>query len=105
MRRDKDRLRRAWGISAWRGVTLEEDLLIFLGDLCKNGGFCNAGPSEVMTFGQPLTAEDFACSVLVAEGWSDPDSEYEYRPQLVRLFTERYGPAVSADDYRSNEVG
>lgn len=96
MRRDKDRLRRVWGISERRGATLREDLQIFLGDL---RGFCGATVSDVLTGEEPLTAEAFAHAVLLAEGWPDPASEYEYRPQIVRLFTERYGPSISPRNY------
>ena len=99
MRRDKDRLRRAWTISDRRGATLEEDLQVLLGDLCKSGGFCSASIYDVITGDEPLTAEAFAHAVLLAEGWPNPESEYEYRPQFVRLFTERYGPSISARDY------
>jgi hypothetical protein len=99
MRRDKDRLRRAWNISDRRGETLAEDLQIFLGDLCKGRGFCNATADEILRGGERLTAEAFATAVLAAEGWPDPEGEYHWRPQLIKLFTERYGPQISAADY------
>ena len=102
MKRDKNRLRHAWGISDRRGATLEEDLQILLGDICKGGGFCSAGIREVLTTEEPLTAAAFAYAVLLAEGWPDPESEYEYRPTFIRLFTERYGPSISARDYRAD---
>lgn len=99
MRRDKDRLRHAWDISDRRGATLADDLQILLGDLCKSRGFCSAHIRDVITGDELLTAEKFAHAVLLAEGWPDPESEYEYRPQFIRLFTERYGPSISAQDY------
>jgi hypothetical protein len=99
MRRDKDRLRRAWSISDRRGATLEDDLQILLGDLCKGAGFCSASVYDVLTGEEPLSAEAFAHAVLLAEGWPDPEREHEYRPQFVRLFTERYGPSISERDY------
>jgi len=99
MKRDKDRLSRAWGISERRGATLLDDIGIFLGDLCKGHGFCSALPDEVLAAGDPLTADAFADAVLRAEGWPEPEREYEFRPQFVKLFTARYGPAISAADY------
>ena len=101
MRRDENRLSRAWGISERRGETLLEDIGIFLGDLCKGGGFCSALSDEVFSASDPLTADAFANAVLRAEGWPEPEREYEFRPQLVKLFTERYGPEISAADYRA----
>ena len=101
MRRDKDRLARAWRLSERRGATLEEDLQILLGDICKAGGFCSASLFDVLDVDEPLTAEAFAHAVLLAEGWPDPENEYEYRPDFVRLFTERYGPTITARDYQA----
>jgi hypothetical protein len=99
MRRDENRLSRAWGISERRGDTLMDDLGIFLGDLCKGHGFCSALPDEVLAASQPLNAEAFADAVLRAEGWREPSDEHTFRPALMKLFTERYGTSVSACDY------
>jgi hypothetical protein len=100
MRRDENRLSRAGGISERRGETLMDDIGIFLADLCKGHGFCSALPNDVLAAGEPLTAESFAHAVLRAEGWHDPSDEHTFRPQLMRLFAERYGASVSASDYR-----
>ena len=99
MRRDQDRLSRASNISDRRGETLADDLQIFLGDLCKGGGFCNALADDVLSCEKPLTADGFATAVLAAEGWPDPEREYHWRSQLVMLFIERYGPEISVVDY------
>jgi hypothetical protein len=99
MRRDQDRLRRQWGISDRRGETVLDDLQIFLGDLCKGGGFCSALADDVLCGDERLTADAFATAVLAAQGWADPEHEYHWRPQFVKLFTERYGPSISAIDY------
>jgi hypothetical protein len=101
MRRDKDRLRGAWGVSERRGNTLVEDMAILLGDLCKGAGFCSAFAHEVLAAGDPLTADAFATAVLRAEDWPDPEHEYVWRPQFVKLFNERYGAAISAADYKA----
>jgi hypothetical protein len=99
MRRDKDRLRSTWRISDRRGATLADDLQILLGDLCRTSGFCNALADDILAENKVLTAEAFATAVLTAEGWADPQREYEWRPQFVRLFTGRYGPEISAAEY------
>ena len=100
MRRDKDRLRKRWGISERRGRTLVDDLAILLGDLCKGAGFCSASADEVVAASDPLTADAFATAVLRAEGWPEPEREYHWRPQFVKLFTDRYGAAISAAEYK-----
>ena len=99
MRRDENRLSVVWGISERRGETLVDDIGIFLADLCKGHGFCNAQPDDILDGGKPLTAEAFAHAVLRAEGWPDPSDEHTFRPQLIKLFKERYGSRVSASDY------
>jgi hypothetical protein len=62
---------------------------------------------ETRIEGRPLIASwdalgDYlqATMVLLAEGWPDPGDEYTFRPQLVKAFSERYGPSVSALNYR-----
>lgn len=100
MRRDKDRATIAWRMSDRRGKNLVDDLAIVLADLCKGGGFCSALPDDVLASGDPLTADAFANAILRAEGWPEPDQEYQWRPLLKKLFTERYGAAVSVADYR-----
>ena len=100
MKRDENRMSRQWNISGRRGDTLAEDVLIFLGDLCKGHGFCSVFPSDVLAASEPLTAEVFATAILHAEGWPDTEQDYEWHPQFVKLFTERYGPVISAAEYK-----
>lgn len=95
MRRDKDRLQRRWKMSDRQGTTLADDLQIFLGDLCKGGGFCSALADDILRGRETLTADAFATAVLAAEGWPDPEHENEWRPQFVKLFIARYGPEIS----------
>ena len=71
-----------------------------MGDLCRDHGFCSALADDVLVASDPLTAEAFANAILRAEGWDEPEREYEWRPQLVRLFNDRYGPTISAVDYK-----
>jgi hypothetical protein len=101
MRRDKDRLSRTWGITDRHGATLKDDLEFVLAALCKGGGFCSTSVYDVLAGEEPLTAEAFAEAVLLAEGWPDPADDYQYRPEFIRLFTERYGPSISARSYRA----
>jgi hypothetical protein len=98
MRRDENRLSGAWRISERRGDTLIDDIGIFLADLCKGHGFCAALPDDIVAAGNPLTAEAFAHAVLHAEGWNDPSDEDTFRPQLMKLFAERYGFSVSVSN-------
>jgi len=86
-------------MSGRRGETLGEDLQIFLGDLCKGGGFCSALAADIIRDCETLTAEAFATAVLVAEGWPEPEREYHWKPQFMKLFIERYGHAVSVADF------
>jgi len=45
-------------------------------------------------------ADAFANAILRAEGWSEPDQEYHWRPLLMKPFIETYGAAISMTDYR-----
>lgn len=99
VRRDKDRIRKQWGLSDRRGETLVADLHILLADICKATGFCSALADDIVRGRDPLTAEAFAMEMLAQEGWPDPENSYEWRPQFVKLFIDRYGPAISAADY------
>lgn len=102
MRRDKYRRHSEVGINPERrGATLEEDLQLLLGDLCAKTGFCSALAGEILQTGDPLTADAFAIAVLTAEGWPEPETEYDWRLWLRKLFVERYGNEISGAGYRS----
>ena len=82
---------------------MAEDLDIILGDLCRLYGFCNRlSGAELLIGGQPLTAEAFAIAVLKAEGFPEPSYEVTWGARFRRIFTLRYGDAVSASGYQSN---
>ena len=66
MRRDTDRLRKAWNVSGRRGETLAEDMQIFLGDLCKGGGFCSAPVDDILHGHETLSADAFAKSWAIS---------------------------------------
>jgi hypothetical protein len=70
-----------------------------LQELATEGGLI-AGVDEVLPADGCLSAETFADAVLRAEGWPDPRDEHTFRPQLVKLFIERYGARASASLYR-----
>ncbi|HEX6217939.1 MAG TPA: hypothetical protein VFZ35_01545 [Sphingomicrobium sp.] len=99
MRRDKDPFSRSWHISGRRSGNFRDDLAIFLQELAVGGGLI-AVVSDVLPADGCLTPETFADGVLRAEGWDDPTDEYTFRPQLMRLFVERYGASVYAADYQ-----
>lgn len=85
--------------SAKRGESLSEDLDILLGDLCVHWGFCNGlSGATLMARHESLSSDVFATAVLTAEGMS-PDLELEWHRKLRRLFSDRYGSAVSAQTY------
>jgi hypothetical protein len=98
MRRDQNRVTREWHISGRRADNLTDDLAIFLQEIATGAGLI-AGISDVLPAGGHLSADQFAEAVLRAEGWPEPRDEYTFRPQLVKLFTERYGDNVSPSDY------
>ncbi len=90
-------MRMRW--SKKRPPTLIEDLSLLLDDLCSEWGFCNQLTAvEVVDRDGIITAEDFAKSVLEAEGM-DPEHEVKWFRQIKRVFTERYGNSVSLQDY------
>ena len=78
---------------------MPDDLAIFLQELANEGGLI-AGVDEVLPADGCLSAEAFADAVLRAEGWPDPRDEHTFRPQLVKLFFERYGAKASTSVYR-----
>jgi hypothetical protein len=77
------------------GVDLADDLDVLLAKLCVGLGFCNQLRGADLLRGRDvLTANEFACAVLKAEGM---DAEYEskFRRDIARRFLERYGPGAS----------
>ena len=72
-----------------------------LGDLCVEWGFCNRlMPDDLIVTGKPLTADEFARAVLVAEGMNPDYSEW-FRP-IRDKFIGRYGSSVSLESYSPN---
>lgn len=87
------------GFSHKRGETLVDDLQLFLCGCCRSWGFCNSLADDILAGRARLTPEAFATAVLAAEGWPEPEFEWEARAKLMRAFIARYGGPVSADDY------
>jgi hypothetical protein len=89
---------RKW--STKRKETLEEGLNSLLGELCVLSGYCNDlnGSKLVQDF-PVLTADDFARSVLVAEGMN-PEIASDYK-MIRERFRLRYGASVSKLDYEA----
>ena len=87
---------------AWtekRRADLSEDLDLFLGDLCREWGFCNRlTGSDLVRRTADLTSSTFAAAVLKAEGLN-PEYELERTRRLKAKFAERYGHFVSAGSY------
>ncbi|HEX8364618.1 MAG TPA: hypothetical protein VF603_04965 [Allosphingosinicella sp.] len=104
MRRDGSR-RDTRGFSSERAPSLLDDLQILLGNFCREWGFCNALADDLIVEGVPLTADSFATAVLRAEGWPEPELEWEWRPRFKKAFVARYGAEVTPDEYARRWIG
>ena len=82
-----------------RAATLDEDLDMFLDELCAKWHYRNdlAG-EELITRKSPVTAIDFTRAVLVAEGLK-PENEPNLVRQIKRKFIQRYGLQVTRETY------
>lgn len=82
-----------------RAATLDEDLDMFLDELCAKWNYRNeltgAGLIAAKT---PVTAIAFTRAVLVAEGLK-PDKEPNLVRRIKRKFIQRYGLEVSRETY------
>jgi len=86
----------AW--SKKRHPDLLNDLMIFMGDLCVEWGFCTRLlPDDLLDGGATLTAEEFARAVIAADG-GDPEYSEWLKP-IRNKFIERYGASVSQESY------
>lgn len=80
-----------------RAESLAEDRDILLGDLCVIWGFCGGLTGWELTHeGKTVTAENFAQAVVTSEEDMDPSATAGWLPWISDVFTERYGPSVSA---------
>jgi len=85
--------------SSKRKANLIDDLNLLLDDLCVGWGFCNAlRADDLIQPGKVLSAEEFACAVLQAEGMN---AEFEpgWRRRMQNKFIERYGSSVSEESH------
>ena len=83
-----------------RKMDLIADLDLLINDLCVMWGFCNQlRADDLISPGEILDADAFACAVLKAEGLNPETSQY--RKPICRKFIERYGPSVSEEGYGS----
>lgn len=86
------------------GVDLADDLDVLLAKLCVGVGFCNQLRGADLLEGRDLlTADEFACAVLKAEGM---EAEYEskFRRDIARRFLDRYGPSASAASWTPDTI-
>ena len=68
--------------STKRKADLYQDLDILLDDLCREWGFCNhLTAADLIPAGTALSATEFACAVLEAEGMN-PDYEVSWMRQI-----------------------
>lgn len=83
-----------------RAATLDEDLDMFLDELCAKWNYRNElTGAELIARKSPVTALDFTRAVLVAEGLK-PDSEANLVRQIKRKFIQRYGLEVSPETFQ-----
>ena len=83
-----------------RAATLAEDFDILLGDLCVIWGFCGGLTGWELTHeDQTISAEDFARAVIDSEDM-DATLGAGWLPKISGVFVERYGPSVSAKDFK-----
>jgi len=81
-----------------RKADLVADLDLLINDLCVIWGFCNQlRAHDLISLGETLDADTFACAVLKAEGLNPATSQY--RKPISRKFIERYGPTVSKESH------
>jgi hypothetical protein len=77
---------------------LEADLNAVLYYLCADWGYCDTGLSGADFIGQEFTADQITCRIMKAEGMN-PESDIKHRRNLRRFFKDRYGDAISAQNY------
>ena len=83
-----------------RAATLDEDLDMFLDELCAKWNYRNElTGAELIARKSPVTALDFTRAVLEAEGLK-PDSEHNLVRQIKRKFIQRYGLEVSPETFQ-----
>lgn len=69
-------------------------LHFLLHDLCVDWGFCNRlTAEELLPPGAVLSATDFACGVVRAEGMN-PDYDTDWVQNIERRFVERFGTSA-----------
>jgi len=82
-----------------RAATLDEDLDMFLDELCAKWNYRNElTGAGLIAEKSPVTAIAFTRAVLVAEGLK-PDNEPNLVRQIKRKFIQRYGLEVSRETY------
>jgi len=82
-----------------RAATLDEDLDMFLDELCAKWNYRNElTGDELIAKKSPVTAIDFTRAVLEADGLK-PDNEPNLVRQIKRKFIQRYGLQVSPETY------
>ena len=82
-----------------RAATLDEDLDMFLDELCAKWNYRNdLTGADLIARKSPVTAIDFTRAVLVADGLK-PENEPNLVRQIKRKFIQRYGLQVSRETY------
>lgn len=82
-----------------REATLAKDLDAFLNQLCLEWGFCSARAGDLLAANRKeISADAFTKTVLTAEGMN-PEYEVEWRRRIRARFVERFGEAISTENF------
>ncbi len=82
-----------------RAPTLGQDLDRILVNLSLMGFCTRLTGEELIARYKPLTPDDFAMAVLVAEGFTEPLHETRWLRQFRQIFINRYGHSVTPETY------
>jgi hypothetical protein len=86
-------------IKQQRAATLDEDIDMFLEELCAKWNYRNdLTGADLIAKKSPVTAIDFTRAVLVADGLK-PENEPNLVRQIKRKFIQRYGLQVTRETY------
>lgn len=74
----------------------------FLDDLCVDWGFCiDPASLKRLICSDYINADEFACSILKAEGMN-AEVEIGWRRKIRNRFIEKFGKEISKDDFKNS---
>lgn len=96
-----------WSPSHWissrrQGETLADDLELLLADFCKEWGICSVLADDILGGRDTITSDDFACRVLIAEGFPSDELPINRQQELRKIFEARYGKSTSQMQFNAD---